>query len=402
MTYFAQDQQTLQAEQNLRSSLRGLGDSDLDLSAPAAQRFSFQPDSEDRWDPTATRRRSQSPRRRDSPTRQPVRSTRRRSSPAPRFSRRSPPFEPRRAWDRPLPAPPIYRRPHSPLRPFSGRAASPRRPVAVPEPFWPEDEQPLRVRRSEDREWFPWSEDRVRDRPVRSEDRRRWSRSEDLSAGQPPASAQPSAADPTQLDVFKAATAEAVQAAIVPLQQSWADFQKKQQEQALPALRKPYFAAVHSALQLLPSQAQLQPFYTALRAVDSIEPEDQCLQALQPLAKYCLDHPQASAQDIQQQAQLAVVGSNPFLSSILSASAQPALQPVLSLLAAGQSIPAQRPATSVPFSTKARCFRCGHPGHYASHCTQAIGIDNKVIEHGKLKFGPPDFLKTIGKPGPAE
>ena len=371
----------LQQELQLRASLEAVAQERdrLDLRPPSPRRFSFQPgpDPLDRWDGSrrvsSPRQRSRSPRRRRSPVRRlrlslsrsprrgspPLRPYPLRSSPPRRIGPQFDPYTHRRAQESFAPPFPAFRR-RSP--PISARDLG-------REPALPEGE--LWYGRSEDYRGF-----------ARSEDEPRLYRRES-----PPRAA---ASDPAQLDFVRAATAEAaataVQSAIQPFQQSLQVLQQQQQERSLPPVRKPAFSAVLSALQLLPASAQphLQPFCLALRAADTLDTEEQSVQALQSLTRYCIDNPQASASDLQQQAKLSVVNSAPFLASLLSSSAQP----FLSLLAASQTATPQQPP-SAGHSSSVTCYRCGKQGHYSSACRETTNVGGDPLNPlAGNKYGP--------------
>lgn len=200
-----------------------------------------------------------------------------------------------------------------------------------------------------------------------------------------------------------AAAAEAIQVALQPIQQSFAFFQQREEKRSLPPIQKPPFAAVHTALQLLPSRTQedLQPFYLALRAADTVDNEQQAVAAVEPLLRFCLDHPAATAQDLKQQEQLLSASSqvNPFI-NLLSGNPTNFLQ----LLGAASTQAAQQASqgpsvASQTTSTNTPCFKCGLNGHLASNCTRALNRDGQPIGPGQLKFAPSSWRTTYNFDG---
>lgn len=184
-----------------------------------------------------------------------------------------------------------------------------------------------------------------------------------------------------------AAAAEAIQAALQPIQQSFAALQQREQERSLPAVRKPAFAAVLASLQLLPGPVQnsLQPFYLALRAADSVDSDEQAATLLEPLVRFCVDHPGATAADLRQQVQLQSAGAqlNPLLGLL---SGNGSLLSLLSGQQAASSVHTVSPATS--------CFKCGLTGHLASSCNRTVDKDGKPVAAGQLKFAPASWKST--------
>ena len=189
-----------------------------------------------------------------------------------------------------------------------------------------------------------------------------------------------------------AAAQEAIQVALGPIQQSFAFLQQREQERALPPIQKGPFAATYEALRLLPDSAQdsLQPFYLALRAADTVDSEQQAVSALEPLTRFCLDHPAATAQDLKHQVQLLSASNqvNPFLGLLTGNQGN-----LLQLLGAANSQPPQAPQTPAA----AKCYKCGRLGHFGNDCTHTVDITGQPILPGQgLKFAPASWLNTFG------
>ena len=200
----------------------------------------------------------------------------------------------------------------------------------------------------------------------------------------------PSPVIPHQPGHSAEALREAVEAAIQPLQQSFAALHQREQERSLPAIQRPAFAAVFSSLRLLPEavQEQLQPFYLALRAADSVDSEERAIGSLESLTRFCLEHPAASAHDLRQQVQLYAAGSH--------------VNPLLGLLANNQSLlsliaqPQQPPRTAATPSSNALCYKCGNKGHLAGSCTASRDKLGDPVEFGQLKFAPESWKNAYG------
>ena len=182
--------------------------------------------------------------------------------------------------------------------------------------------------------------------------------------------------------------------ALQPIQQSFAFLQQREQERALPPIQKAPFAATYEALRLLPERAQdsLQPFYLALRAADTVDSEQQAVAALEPLTRFCLDHPEATAQDLRQQVQLLSASSqvNPLLS--LLQGNQGGLLQLLGCAGAAASQPPHRPAET---SAHTLCYKCGRHGHLASACANASDINGQPVAAGRLKFAPASWRESF-------
>ena len=189
-----------------------------------------------------------------------------------------------------------------------------------------------------------------------------------------------------------AAAQEAIQVALGPIQQSFAFLQQREQERALPPIQKGPFAATYEALRQLPDSAQdsLQPFYLALRAADTVDSDQQAVAALEPLTRFCLDHPAATAQDLKQQVQLLSASNqvNPFL-GLLTGNQGNLIQ---LLQGAANSQPAQAPVTSAATT----CYKCGRQGHFGSACPHALDINGQPVAPGQLKFAPASWRNNFG------
>ena len=123
-----------------------------------------------------------------------------------------------------------------------------------------------------------------------------------------------------------------------------------------------------------------------------MENEQQSIAALEPLLRFCLDNPSATAQDLRHRVQQLSAGSgvSPIIS--LLAGNNPDL---LQLIAASQN--SHTPvAASAPQESRLRCYRCNRIGHTAPVCTEKFDTNGALIVHGQIKFAPDPWKAHYG------